>query len=668
MWYEKSYRRNLVDMHIDDWDPEFLSKFSVDDYYANLVKAHIQSPMIYLQAHTGHCYFPTKTGHTHAALLGREDMVKRLVDTCRAGGMDVVGYYSLIYNTYAEDHNPEWRMHDGGGVSPRGRGGRYGLCCPNNADYRAFVFEQIREIAKYFTLDGMFYDMLFWPVVCRCNACKARFRTETGGEIPVETNWSDDAWLTFVNKRGEWMGEFAATVTGFTKDIMPGVSVEHNYASGVSGDWQNGACERVSDACDYTGGDLYGDLYNHSFTCKYYMDITKNKPFEYMTCRCDNALNQHTVTKTEEALTLEIMLTCAHHGASFVIDAIDPRGTMDGRVYGRISRAFKKHMEYEPFLTGERAADVGVYYSTASRFNREGQPFTNFTCALGTVRTMIENHVPVGVVSNGCLNRLPGYKFVFAPYLYNLSDEAADKLIDYVKNGGNLYFSGAGCDKLLNVLLGARYTGRMTKENFTYISPADTAGALFGEFNRGYPMPFTYAMPIIDAPEEHVLATVTLPYTARSEQKYASIHSDPPGIETGRPALIIKKFGRGNVVWCAAPAESDTRVHYKRFIMELLRMFVPPEDLTFTSNAPKNIETVVFETENGYLMSAVDLLYDEQRLPARPFTATLKTKRPAESVALLPEKTPVEFTYADGRVTFDVDGLTMFAMYMVNVD
>ena len=666
MWYEKSYRRNLVDMHIDDWDPEFLSKFSIDDYYANLVKAKIQSPMIYLHAHTGHCYFPTKTGHNHSALSGNEDLIKRLIDKCRAGGMDVVGYYSLIYNTYEEDRRPGWKMHDGSGFSPRDKGGRYGLCCPNNAEYRTFVFAQIREIADYFTLDGMFYDMLFWPVVCRCGACRTRFKNETGRGIPEEINWSDDTWLMFANKRCEWMGEFAATVTQFTKKIMPNVTIEHNYASGVSGDWQNGACELVNDACDYTGGDLYGDLYNHSFTCKYYMDITKNKPFEYMTCRCVNSLNQHTVTKTEEALTLEVMLTCAHHGASFIIDAIDPRGTMDGRVYKRIGRVFKKHMQYEPYFTGERVADVGVFYSTTSRFNREGQNSTNKDCAVNTVRTMIEHHIPVGVVSNGCLDRLPDYKFVFAPYLYNLSGEAEDRLIDYVKNGGNLYFSGAGSHTLLDALLGARYTGLMTKENFTYISPVIKKCKLFGEFNRDYPMPYSFSLPIIEAPKKGVMATITLPYTARSEKKFASIHSDPPGIDTYHPALIIKKFGEGNVVWCAAPAELDTRVHYRRFVMALLNRFISPKDFTLVSDAPRNIECVTFETDDGYLLSAVDLHYDEQRLVARPFTVTYRTKRPVGSVVLLPDKTPVDFVYSEGRVTFEIDNLSMFAMYMIN--
>ena len=66
-WFAKAYRRNLVDMHIEDWSEEFLSAFEPADYAANLKKAHIQAPMLYLQSHVGHCYWPSKSRHTHAA-------------------------------------------------------------------------------------------------------------------------------------------------------------------------------------------------------------------------------------------------------------------------------------------------------------------------------------------------------------------------------------------------------------------------------------------------------------------------------------------------------------------------------------------------------------------------------------------------------------------------
>ena len=119
MWYEKSYRRHLADMHIDDWSEEFLSEFSPEKYVENLKTAKITNAMIYLQSHVGLCYFPTKVGVMHKAFTCREDMIKRLVDLCHKNGIAVSGYYSLIYNTREHDRHTDWRMLTASGKSRR---------------------------------------------------------------------------------------------------------------------------------------------------------------------------------------------------------------------------------------------------------------------------------------------------------------------------------------------------------------------------------------------------------------------------------------------------------------------------------------------------------------------------------------------------------------------
>ena len=65
MWYSHRYRRHHIDMHIDDWDESFLSRFFPEHYVNNLKIAHINYAMLYLQSHAGLCYWPTKTGVMH---------------------------------------------------------------------------------------------------------------------------------------------------------------------------------------------------------------------------------------------------------------------------------------------------------------------------------------------------------------------------------------------------------------------------------------------------------------------------------------------------------------------------------------------------------------------------------------------------------------------------
>ena len=103
MWYKKHLRRHLCDMHIDDWDPEFLSKFNPQTYVENLKLAKINNAMIYFQSHVGLCYWPTKSGKMHRGFGGREDMIKRTVELCHENGIAVTAYYSLIFDTYQND-------------------------------------------------------------------------------------------------------------------------------------------------------------------------------------------------------------------------------------------------------------------------------------------------------------------------------------------------------------------------------------------------------------------------------------------------------------------------------------------------------------------------------------------------------------------------------------
>ena len=46
MWIKGNYRRNLMDMHIDDWNPEFLSKINVKEYVEALKDAGVQAAMV----------------------------------------------------------------------------------------------------------------------------------------------------------------------------------------------------------------------------------------------------------------------------------------------------------------------------------------------------------------------------------------------------------------------------------------------------------------------------------------------------------------------------------------------------------------------------------------------------------------------------------------------
>ncbi len=649
-WYKEIYRRNLVDMHIADWDDEFLSKFDAETYHKNLVTAKIQSPMIYLQSHTGLCHYPTKSGKTHSYFAKNPHAMNQLIDKCKASGMKVVGYYSLIFNNWAAETYPKWEMVNVDGTTWRDHGQRYGLCCPNNQEYRAFVVTQMQEMAELFpNLDGIFYDMPYWEIVCHCPSCKARWEKEVGGTLPKTLDWKDEKWRLFVKKRQEWMAEFAMFVSRNSQKILPFATCELNFAAGIACDWLAGSTEGINEACEFTGGDLYGDLYNHSFTCKYYYTITKNQPFEYMTCRCNKKLREHTISKPELDLEAEVMLTAAHHGASLIIDAIDPDGGLDARTYERLGKVFEKQIPYEKYMNkGTMYANTAVYFDSTTQFSSDGKAY-NKECAIRAGRTLIEEHIPLRVIANGSLDDLSQYQMIIAPALEDFNNPEILKFIDYVKQGGTLYLSGKSDSRLIKTFFGGEITGETYGESpfarvwkgydevQAYVMPTDeTYAEYFGEFNERYPLPIIYKLPIMEGYEGEVKAKIVLPYTDPDDNGiFASIHSNPPARSTNIPAIIEKNYGEGKVIWSAATLENDERENFKEIFTAIVKANVCTK---IKLKASKFVESVIFKDGDTYYVNLFDLNFAND-LTERRFE--IKADEAYQLYDLL-ENTPIE--------------------------
>ena len=675
MWYKNTWRRYLCDMHIADWKDEFLSKLDPEEYLENLKRAKIENAMLYFQSHVGLCYYPTKSGKMHKSFAGREDLMKRLVDMCHAEGISVTGYYSLIYNNIEHDRHPQWRMVDINGISKRTAGigevsefsggnsvFRYGLCCPNNPEYRVFVAEQIKEMSEYFTVDGMFYDMLFWNHMCYCDHCKERWEKEVGGALPETEDWKDERWLLHIRKRREWMGEFAHWVTGLTKELFGDISVEHNVAYAALGDGMTANCEEVIDACDYAGGDLYVDTYSSSFACKFYRSITKNQPFEYMVARSAPNLSVHTQIKSVDVLKSSVFLTAAHHGASLIIDAIDPVGTFNKTVFERIEDVFNELIPYEKYMKGTPIEEIGLYYSLKSKFNPNCEMFTNYLAVTSTLKTMVYHNILCGVT--GGFHDIDKYKVLIASALTSEDNYDTARIIEYVKNGGNLYFSGGDNAELLREFFNAYVEGR-TEETIVYIAPGADIQSSFEYFDKKHPLHFTGSAPIVNGIKpETVKATLTLPYTPQNVNMFSSIHSDPPGISTDIPAISVTEYGNGKVIWSACPFECIDVYDHRRIFVNLLQNIFGFES-SLKSSADEDIEITAYETENSLQINIVLLNTSYRARKIADFTVSIDCPKKPAGVVLLPEGREIPYKVSKKTVCFEVNDLEIYNMYEI---
>ena len=678
-WYRKRFRRNLVDMHIDDWNETFLSKFDPKAYVEHLKAGHIRAPMLYLQSHVGLCYWPTRSGKMHNGFIGREDAMKQVERLCHENGMDVIAYYSLVYNNWLYEKHPEWRMVDINGAATRDHGGRYGILCPNNREYRAFTEIQIKEFCEYFDFDGVFFDMLFWQNVCYCPSCRERWEKEVGGEMPRVVNWKDPRWRLLQKKRMEWMGEFGVWAADTLHKYRPEASVENQYST-IMHHWMYGINESMAFSSTYSGGDLYGGIEEQSFACKIYYGATRNQPFEYMTSRCYPSLSEHTTTKSEDQLRLSVMMTYLHHGACLLIDAIDPAGTMDRRVYDRIGNIFRAAEPYEKYLsTGDMTFDVALYYDLNGKYNLEAAPADVADTAsldysrpmhdalLGAARSLRGHHISYGVVNNHWFDRYKKAKVLVLSDVPDFEDGKVESVLDYVRTGGSLYMSGHCSARLLEEIFGLKYAG-MTDDEVTYISPTEKDVFMSGLYTKDYPLAMFEKQPkVIGSPKGDVLGTLTLPYHGDgAAHTFASIHSNPPGIFTDVPAIVMVNYGKGKAVWCSAPIERPKREQHGEIFSNIIAMLAGG-DRAFYTDAPECVECVMFDApeEKKKLMGVINLQESFHIQPVNDFSISVACENKPKQVLLLPEERPMPFTYENGRTTVHFDSLKYCEMFMI---
>lgn len=675
-WYETAYRRAVIDMHIPDWDEKFLSQFDADRYVEMLVKSRAQSIVAYGHSHVGLFNYPTKVGQQHRGLKGR-NILGEIIERCHAHDIAVVIYTSLIFDRWAADNHPEWRMVTSQG-KPQGEGGRHGVLCPNSP-YREYVRAVAEEICQMFDFEGLRFDMTFWPSLCFCQHCQKRFADEVGGEIPRTINWQDERWVAFARRREAWLAEFAAVATGAVRKLKPNATVEHQ-SSTYPLNWQFGVGAPLVPQNDFLQGDFYGDSLQGSFVRKLLEELTPNRPFGFETS-FSMELRDHTGMKSEALLEAKASAAIADAAAFIFIDAIDPIGTINPLVHERMGRVFDRLMPCYAHLGGQRVEDVAIYYSLESKFSfipndrNVGQPDlsdAHTSAAMQASRRLIAAHVPFGVITKKSLARLADVKLLILPAVNMMDQEEAAAIRDWVKRGGTLLASGGSSlvnkqgqlqpDFMLSDVFGASIVKADWHDREHYIAPTADGAKFFGSFSAKYP-PFVtgLGMEVRARDGATVLATTTLPWPAPPSQ-FASIHSNPPWQSTDRPEIVLNRFGQGRAVYCASPVENVESLG--ETYVKLVRMLAG--DLRFEADAPGVVEMTVFHQpeRHRYLLSLVNFQKDLPNIPIEGITLRMRTpQQKLRRVVRLPEEKIVEHSMRDGVATFSAGRLETLAMF-----
>ena len=687
MWYKSSTWRNLIDMHIPDWNPEFLTEFSPEAYVQAMTDAKVDASIVYTGNCLGMCFWPTKVGHMHQGLKGR-NINAETIKALHGKNLNVIVYYN-IWNRWAYDTYPSWRM-----VKPNGRStleysdnnlSRYGQCCMNSEGYRQFVKSQIKDLCESFTCDGLWIDMIgFNATVCCCGSCRDKYLAETGCEIPKVVDWNNPEWVRFVRSRERWFDDFTRMIQETAHAVNPKLSLAFQSASMLLG-WGGAVSQSFLDRSDYLAGDFYGPPMQYSVICKYMNNLTRNRPMEFMTSRCYDLI-YHTTTRSENELRMSALGAFAHNAAFVFIDAIDPVGTIDGNFYRLMGRVKEQVKPYERAVSPDAVmlSDVAFYRNHASAYNpgQNGDLLRNadtyFDVLSGLQRigtTMARNHILFDIIGQPQLGNLSRYPAIVLTEQYVLSDDEIGAFRRYVAEGGNLIVTGESgmndmngnrlTDFALADVLGVRFKGQ-TKENSTYIAPTAAGQVHFVENSVKYPLSLAGRQFIVEADNGvQTLATITLPYSSSDEiYKFGSAISNPPASTTQHPSITLNTYGKGQAMYIASPLENEKLRPQRQTFASLVRRMCTPR---LSTNAPEWLEIIAFRDAKNkrYQLTFNNISDNEQGLVARDVHVTLAMPEQVTSVREAASNKAVAYEQKDGKLTIAIDELCDFAMLLM---
>ncbi len=115
-----------------------------------------------------------------------------------------------------------------------------------------------------------------------------------------------------------------------------------------------------------------------------------------------------------------------------------------------------------------------------------------------------------------------------------------------------------------------------------------------------------------------------LPYTDPQGERYGEMLTDPPGIWTESPSVVLNRVGKGQVLYCAGALETWNHAGLQSLFRRLLGLLLK-RPLSLESNAPVQAELTLFHQpdQQRYVVHMLNFPADLALLPLIDLTVRL---------------------------------------------
>ena len=562
-WYKTARRKILIDNHLDDWLPGY-EKYDSKRIADTIIASGFEGGMIYARCHVGTCYWDASEGPKHKG-LGDHDQIGEISAYLQQAGKHFILYYSTVFDKKLWDAHPDWRMAGPAEDAHMfGEESRYKQVCVNSP-YRAYTVRALEEIAQKYVVEAAFLDMTFWTAVCHCDHCKEAWAEASGGEAIPAKNWNSMHWKRFVRWRYKSMNTFIKACVDALHKYRPGIVVSYQCPNQIHNGWIMG--DDIWAAFE-SGGIPSHDVYypsghiHLSLQPRLFQATSPIHPFDIFISRPVVGLRDMPSMKPFIHMLAETSTVLANGGAVIYIDQIHPDGGLYQDHWDQFKRLNAEIECREAFTGGEPVPYAAVYFSQDTRdfFGQDDFQMRYMAEFVGACKVLQEEHILFDIITPVNLDSLSKYKVIVLPNTACLSQRETEALREFAKNGGGLvgtYEVGTHTEwnepypqPALHDVFGYRRLGDTTGWTDTYFQVGEGAHPVAEGLYRQRPITVMSKQTMVESDgKSESLASILFPYIEWTPNRYVSIHNNPPGVKTDRPAILVNQYCQGRAVY-----------------------------------------------------------------------------------------------------------------------
>jgi hypothetical protein len=582
-------------------------------------------------------YYPLRRDSGKGLADNEAKQLRAAVEACHQRGAKFVLGLPPFPPVNLMTAHPDWRVKPDAGVDvtkivtkENDLGTR--LVC-NNGPWGNYLIDVCAELMAEYDLDGYSFDGNYHAAICHCPTCTDKYKRDTGRDVPPKADLDDVSYRQYLVWRGERLEDhFRALQTSLKSAKPQAVLINWSVNAGRYGHFlfsPRAMPTRLNLLFDMPMQEWWLDETNQgasvapAFGAAYIRATAGGRPSAcepYLMSR-GNPYGNESFPPFEQRVRFMLALTNGSMPASILSWAGHDKGSVPAfneveRREPWVTRATP--LPWAAMLVSEQTRQFHAYKDIAERF---------LPHVFGVFRAAMEEHQPLNLVNDWDLNSatLSKYRVLVLPNAAAMSDERVEAVRTYVMGGGGLV---ATCETSLFDEL-----GRPRKD----FALAD----VFGVNYRGHPGPAAAPRPQLDANfavvadesywkdrvgvgrltwtdhalvKDEKLADLVPSHNVifRGPRVLVSEPAEPTTVavrlvpegstEPPVPAIVVRSFGKGRVVYFAAGVDAGLWTYafpYQRRLMaratELAAGGPPPVRV----EAPMCVQSTFFERQDA---------------------------------------------------------------------